>query len=89
VSNCSDPIDRVEFLFTAILSRPTQSGEREIVDRQHDAARKFYNDNPDAAAALLDFGQPELRQVDQPIEVAAAMIVASMLINLDEAITHE
>ena len=52
-------------------------------------ALSYYRDAPADAVELLRFGQPEHQQSDFPTELAAYTVVASMIYNLDEAITHE
>ena len=41
------------------------------------------------ATEFLDFGQPENSVVDRVEEIAAFTTMASMIFNLDEAMTHE
>ena len=81
------------FLFQSILSRSPSQAELAILRREFEQARKHYQHTPSDAQALLDFGQPELHVTDEPpdvmAEVAACMLVASMIYNLDEAMTHE
>ena len=50
-----------------------------MLDREYERALKHYRANP-ADAAKLAGGAPE---------TAARMVVASLILNLDEAITHE
>ncbi len=72
-----------------ILSRDLESNEQEDLRQVYDAAIAYYDDNPDDAERLTTVGQagPADRSVAAP--VAAWMIVASTLMNTDEAITHE
>ncbi len=84
-----DVESRLTFLIQSTLSRPPTATERDVLQREYLQARHYYEDEPSAAALLLDFGQPELRPATDLIDVAASMIVASMIYNLDEALTHE
>lgn len=84
-----DVADRAERIHKAILSRPPTSTERDVLVRELNRALGYYRAHPDDAAAFLDFGQPELRPTDQLVETAAYTVLASLIFNLDEAITHE
>ena len=54
-----------------------------------DRALNFYRNSADKAREFLAFGQPERREAADLPELAAYTVVASMIYNLDEAITHE
>ena len=71
------------------MSRPPTPRERDVLQRELLRAQAYYRQQPRQAVALLEFGQPERRTVERPSEVAAYRLVASMIYNLDEAITHE
>ncbi len=81
--------DRIALLYRRVLSRPASESESAVLMRQIQRARTHYRSEPADATAFLDFGQPELRHADEPAELAAYTQAASMLYNLDEAITHE
>jgi len=85
----SGPPEKIQSLFQTILSRSPTVPEMDILQQEFERARSYYRDTPDAAKRLLDFGQPEKRITHQPAEVAALLVTASMIFNLDEAITHE
>lgn len=74
------PTARVRSMFARILSRKPDAAESAVLDREYLRAFTHYRKNPKDAAALAGSQQPEL---------AASMLVASMILNLDEAITHE
>lgn len=82
---------RLEWLCRKILSRPPSSKEFAILAEQLQQASVPYRKHPTLADQLLDFGQPEQRAniTSAEPEVAAYLVVASMLFNLDEAMTHE
>lgn len=72
-----------------ILSRPPTATEAEILDQQYAAAARRYAAQPQEAAELLAQGQAtRLPHVTRP-QLAALTVVASMVFNLDEAITRE
>ncbi len=73
-----------------VLGRQISTDEQRVFQREHAKAVALYAVRPDEAKALLTTGQqhaPDGR--DQWPSLAANMLVASMLLNLDEAITHE
>ena len=80
---------RLDVISLAVLSRRLTSPERVVLQRELRQARAYYQRVPAQAVTLLAFGQPEQRPARQPVELAAYLLVASMMYNLDEAITHE
>ncbi len=89
MENSPDALERLRHLFEAVVSRAPSAAELGLLETQWRTARNAYQQAPDEAAALLDFGQPERRHAGDVSELAAYMIVASLVFNLDEAITHE
>jgi hypothetical protein len=85
----TEPTKQRDFLCHAILSRLPTESEKTVLAREHQRALEYYSTEPAAAEHLLDFGQPEQHVSEAQTDVAALMIVASMILNLDEAITHE
>ncbi len=88
-SGDASPSESITKLFRSILSRPPSEAELVIATRELERAMTRYEREPELAETLLDFGQPELRVTGDAPRVAAHLLVASMIINLDEAITHE
>lgn len=84
-----DDRGRLRDLARRILSRDLGDGEARILLRQSSEARARYRAEPLAATTLLAIGQspedPALERADH----AALMLTASLLLNLDEAMTHE
>jgi hypothetical protein len=89
VTQYQEADERIVYLFHSILSREPTTRERDVLRREYENARRHYGETPDSAKWLLDFGQPELHAKTDAIETASSLIVASMIYNLDEAITHE
>jgi hypothetical protein len=91
-SSASSPSDRIAFLVHAILTREPSAAESSLLDQELTQATEFFAANPEAAAR---FAQREgvsvsAEETDQrQAAVAAASVVASTLLNLDEAITRE
>jgi hypothetical protein len=59
------------------------------LQRERTKALNYYRTHPEEASELLTVGQQAPPQRDRAPELAARMIVASMMLNLDEAMTHE
>jgi hypothetical protein len=81
-------------MFRAVLFRAPDDSERSVLDREWTRAREHYVGQPADAAALLEAADPgrlfSLPADDaERADRAAATVVASLILNLDEAITHE
>ncbi|MEZ5353909.1 MAG: PSD1 and planctomycete cytochrome C domain-containing protein [Bryobacteraceae bacterium] len=79
--------DRVAAIFERILGRAPSEPELEVVSREYERALAFYRSDPGEAAKFLAVGQQKNAPRDP--ELAASMFAASLILNLDEAITHE
>lgn len=80
---------RLKGMFQAVLSRLPNEDELAILTREHHAAHTYYRQNLSAAKALVSVGQlPEVESV-YVVDLAADMLTASLIMNLDESITHE
>ncbi len=84
-----DTKSRLAFIFRRVLSRDPSSEEQKVMTREWQRAAEHYGKQLHKAIELLNFGQPETRQSDVPATTAAYTVVASTILNLDEAITHE
>ena len=89
VATDTDMGTQLDMMCVAVVSRPPTPRERDVLQRELLRAQAYYRKKPRQAVALLDFGQAEQRSVERPGEVAAYLLVASMIYNLDEAMTHE
>ena len=81
---------RVEFLFWRVLSRKPAPNETDrVLLGQYNAAKAYYDKHSEDAAAFTTVGQ--LGSPDQKMasDVAATMLLANLLLNLDEGMTHE
>ena len=82
--------DRLRFIFARVLSRPPGPAELEVLRREFGRAARYYARSPDDAADLLDgLGGPGDSTGGGEGERAAYAVVASMVFNLDEAISRE
>ncbi|MEC9092240.1 MAG: hypothetical protein VX438_06010, partial [Planctomycetota bacterium] len=73
----------------SVLSRPPKPQELKVLNTRYDSALKFYLDSPESAKRFLEFGQPENEVTGNQASVAALTVMASLVYNLDEAITRE
>ena len=91
---------QLEYLYEAVLCRRPDRNELTVLTREYDAAMQHYGQGElgnKQAVELLRFGQPEQfsdgeifqRPSEQSAKLASLMIVASLIYNLDEAVTHE
>ncbi len=67
-------------IFARVLSRQPDATEAAVLNREFRQALTHYRQRPQDAAKFAGAAKPEL---------AATMFVASLILNLDEAITHE
>jgi hypothetical protein len=69
---------RLPMLYQAVLSREPTTKELSVLQRELDRASKHYREHPGDA-----------RKLKTTPEMAAHALVATLVLNLDEAITHE
>ena len=84
-----DVTARLQFLSRRVLSRAATDRELAVLQRELDRALAHYRAQPQDAAKFLRFGQTEPDAQLNAAELAAHTLVASLALNLDEAITHE
>jgi len=83
------PMQRLSQMFQDVLSRLPTEDEKRILRREYDQAKQYYDANREAAEALTTVGQLLPPAVQRASDLAAEMLLASMILNLDESITHE
>ena len=83
------PNIRLKQMFQSVLSREPSTFESRILTREYERARIFYELNRREALLFTSVGQSTPPLEEHASELAAAMLVASMILNLDESITHE
>jgi hypothetical protein len=74
----SDPIR----IFERVTGRKPEASEVAVLRREYEKALAIYRAQPSEVGKLIRVGHPTA-------ELAATMITASMILNLDEAVTHE
>ncbi len=72
-----------------VLSRELQTDELNDVQSVWSQALNVYEDNPDEAITFCTVGQQQAPRPELAPQTAAWMTVASLLLNLDEAMTRE
>ena len=83
VKQGGDATTRLQWLSKRVLSRDATTQELRVLQRELDRALKHYREVPDDAVKYLQSSPANAA------EVAAYTVVASLMLNLDEAITHE
>jgi mono/diheme cytochrome c family protein len=83
------PRQRLTWAFAAAVSRPPKATEIELLLRNFDRQRAFFMANPADAGRLLSVGDKEYDKKLSPSELAAYAATASLILNLDEAITKQ
>ena len=72
-----------------VLGREPTAQESTVLQRERDRALSHYRSHPDDAAKFLAIGQMPPDSTLNAAELAAHTTVASLILNLDETITHE
>ncbi|MEQ1750632.1 MAG: DUF1553 domain-containing protein, partial [Prosthecobacter sp.] len=81
-----DEPQRLDWLCQRVLSRKASANEQAVLIREWQRARDHYQKAPQEAAKYLD--QP-VGKTAQLADLAAGTLIATLVMNLDEAITHE
>jgi hypothetical protein len=72
-----------------VLSRLPSDAELSVLERERDRALKHFRSQPQDAVAFLSRGQTALEKDIPAPDLASYTVIASLLFNLDEAISHE
>jgi hypothetical protein len=81
--------DRITFAFRRATARMPTAPELAILRRGLERHRSAYHSNRESALKLIRHGDSPLDPKTDPVELAAYMATASVILNLDEAITQE
>ena len=87
LASSTDDVARVETAFRLVLARAPKAAELAIVRRLLEEQRSHFGTKPEAADKLLRVGERPVGTGVNAAELAAWTVVASTLLNLDEAIT--
>ncbi|MBK9171223.1 MAG: DUF1553 domain-containing protein [Bryobacterales bacterium] len=85
----ASPGERMGWAYRAVLARPAQAREIEVLESAWRRFHEFYRSNRREAERYLAQGESRRDRKLDPRELAAYTGVASLLLNLDEAITKE
>jgi hypothetical protein len=80
--------DRIRFAYRAILSRPPEADEAELVQKTLAQFLTRFQGDADAAKKLVRVGDSPPRPGLPEAEVAAYTMIANLLLNLDETVTR-
>lgn len=80
---------RLADLMNRILCRPPSDREANVLHRYYDEAFEYYAGHREQAVVVTTVGQQLAPDPDKVAELAATMLVASMIYNFDESMTHE
>ncbi len=78
--------ERTQYAFRRVISRRPSASEATHLTTLHDAERARFAEAPEAATALLATGERPRDPSLDPVDVAAWTVVASTIMNLDEAV---
>ncbi|QEG38629.1 PSD1 and planctomycete cytochrome C domain-containing protein [Roseimaritima ulvae] len=87
--HADEPSAAIEFGFRRLLARRPSSAEAALLNDAHAAFAAKYDNQPAAAEKLLDIGETPRDAALDPSQHAAMTMTASLMMNLDEAITKE
>ncbi|MFN3324190.1 MAG: DUF1553 domain-containing protein [Bryobacteraceae bacterium] len=80
-------VDRqIDLIAAYLLARPFDAPEREVVRRSYQDFISYYDSHPDDARKLISIGESERNPALNAAELAAMTMVASQVLNLDEAL---
>jgi len=81
------PVSRIQFGFRTATSRYPKDKELEVLAEILVIEQVTYENDPEAAKALLSVGERSIVKYYKSSELAAYTVVASAILNLDETIT--
>ena len=79
-------LDPLDFMARRVLCRPLRPTEVPILTASKAALLTYYTQTPADAAALISFGESKADPAIPPAQLAAWTMVATQLLNLDEAL---
>ncbi|MEI8018663.1 MAG: hypothetical protein WCH39_10725, partial [Schlesneria sp.] len=86
----ADPTARLTEMTRRVISRPPTPHETAILVRELDQALIYYRSHhADARKFLSQTNYQHSEQTQSDAELASYTLVASMILNLDEALNHE
>lgn len=83
------PETRINFIFRSLLARRPTANEMSLLSNGYARRLAHFNQDPGAAKKLVSIGVLPIDTKDNVNELAAYTLVASTVLNLDEAVTKE
>lgn len=78
---------RLDYLTGRALARKLEPPEREVCRRSWQQFMSYYQADPEAAKKLIAVGESKADAKAPPADLAAWTMLASQIMNLDEALT--
>jgi hypothetical protein len=93
IKSNNEPVRRFNEIYNRVLSRQANAVEIAVLQRELQRAKSYYEQQPADAERFLrelapDFNSTAI-EATKSIELAAYTLVASLVLNLDEALNHE
>ena len=85
----TSPASRVDYGFTLIMARAPRDAERRVLLDSFEKFNAKYRADPKAAENYLSYGEAKRNASLNSADLAAYTLVASLMLNLDEAVTKE
>jgi hypothetical protein len=85
----SSPVNRIDYGFELLLARAPRTAERQVLLDTFNNFDAKYRTDPKAAESYLSYGEAEHNKRLNTADLAAYSTVASLIFNLDEAVTKE
>jgi hypothetical protein len=79
--------DRIRWAWKVVTARFPEASEVETVSHALTLHHNRYDSEPDAAQALITYGESKPDPACDPTELAAYTLVANLLLNLDEVVS--
>ncbi len=89
MNTSADPATRLRYGFRLLLSRYPTPDETKALEASLNYHRDYFQTRPAAATKLLEQGESKPDPKLNPQELAAYASVASLMLNLDEAVTKQ
>lgn len=86
ILHSGDSDQQFDFIALHLLARSLEQNERAIVKLTHKSCLNYYDSHPEDAKKLLSVGESGPVETSTPSKLAALTMVASQLMNLDEAL---
>ena len=88
IEACGDNVhDRTNHMAMRVLARPFDAEEHALLEPSLYAFRKTYSEDPSAAEQLIAIGDSKPNKTIPAPELATWTMIASQILNFDEAIT--